>query len=83
MVGDIRLCLLSVKNIFINLSITASIQIVENLDINPETDSFYYMEILLESLAILRKLPQALEVFFDFVILTIILYIHANIRLVY
>ncbi|CAH1761821.1 7912_t:CDS:10 [Entrophospora sp. SA101] len=35
--------------------------IKENLDINPETDSFYYMEILLESLAVLGKLPQVLE----------------------
>ncbi|CAG8559752.1 1079_t:CDS:10 [Racocetra persica] len=35
--------------------------ITENLDINPETDSFYYMEILVESLAALKRLPQALE----------------------
>ncbi|CAG8757762.1 25105_t:CDS:10 [Gigaspora margarita] len=35
--------------------------ITENLDINPETDSFYYMEILIESLAVLKRLPQALE----------------------
>ncbi|CAI2168626.1 9696_t:CDS:10 [Funneliformis geosporum] len=35
--------------------------IVENLDINPETDSFYYLEILIESLSTLKKLPQALE----------------------
>ncbi|GBB95205.1 hypothetical protein RclHR1_00250003 [Rhizophagus clarus] len=36
-------------------------RITENTDINPETDSFYYMEILMESLATLGKLPQALE----------------------
>ncbi|CAG8595158.1 9440_t:CDS:10 [Acaulospora colombiana] len=35
--------------------------ITENLNINPETDSFYYMEIILESLAILGRLPQALK----------------------
>ncbi|CAG8497625.1 8122_t:CDS:10, partial [Funneliformis caledonium] len=35
--------------------------IVENLEINPETDSFYYLEILIESLSTLKKLPQALE----------------------
>ncbi|RHZ59662.1 hypothetical protein Glove_362g4 [Diversispora epigaea] len=35
--------------------------ITENLDINPETDSFYYMEIIIESLAILGRLPQALK----------------------
>ncbi|RHZ43763.1 hypothetical protein Glove_856g10 [Diversispora epigaea] len=36
-------------------------KITENLDINPETDSFYYMEIIIESLAILGRLPQALK----------------------
>ncbi|CAG8528432.1 3435_t:CDS:10 [Paraglomus brasilianum] len=35
--------------------------IKENLDINPESDSFYYMEIILESLALIGKLPLALE----------------------
>ncbi|CAG8608081.1 1861_t:CDS:10 [Dentiscutata erythropus] len=46
---------------FINIKDEDDEIITENLDINPETDSFYYMEILIESLAVLKRLPQALE----------------------
>lgn len=35
---------------------------MEDIERNPETDSYYYMEILMESLAVLGKIPDALEV---------------------
>ncbi|KAG9307493.1 hypothetical protein G9A89_017323 [Geosiphon pyriformis] len=35
--------------------------ITEDLDINPESDSFYYIEIIIESLALLGLLPEAME----------------------
>ncbi|RUS32021.1 hypothetical protein BC938DRAFT_476467 [Jimgerdemannia flammicorona] len=35
--------------------------IMENVERNPETDSYYYMEILMESLAVLGKVQDALE----------------------
>ncbi|CAG8438987.1 8342_t:CDS:10 [Ambispora gerdemannii] len=35
--------------------------ITEDLDRNPESDSFYYIEIIIESLALLGLLPEAME----------------------
>ncbi|OAD77145.1 hypothetical protein PHYBLDRAFT_180340 [Phycomyces blakesleeanus NRRL 1555(-)] len=35
--------------------------LAEDLEINPETDSYYYMEIIMEALAMLGQVPPALE----------------------
>ncbi|ORX58842.1 hypothetical protein DM01DRAFT_1333460 [Hesseltinella vesiculosa] len=35
--------------------------LAEDIDKNPETDSYYYMEIILEALAALGQVPEALE----------------------
>ncbi|KAI9476110.1 MAG: Sec8 exocyst complex component-specific domain-containing protein [Benjaminiella poitrasii] len=35
--------------------------LVEDLDKNPETDSYYYMEIIMESLSVLGDIPAALQ----------------------
>ncbi|OZJ02130.1 hypothetical protein BZG36_04585 [Bifiguratus adelaidae] len=35
--------------------------LIEDTDRNPETDSYYYMEILLEALGVLNKLPETLD----------------------
>lgn len=35
-------------------------ELIEDLEINPEADSYYYMRILVESLRLLGKLPEAL-----------------------
>jgi hypothetical protein len=34
----------------------------EDPDKNPETDSYYYMEIIMESMLVLDEIPAALEV---------------------
>ncbi|CAO3622394.1 unnamed protein product [Cunninghamella blakesleeana] len=39
--------------------------LIEDLDKNPETDSYYYMEIILESLAVLGDIPAAMETMQD------------------
>ncbi|CAO3612442.1 unnamed protein product [Cunninghamella echinulata] len=39
--------------------------LIEDLDKNPETDSYYYMEIILESLAVLGDIPAAMETIQD------------------
>ncbi|KAL1918993.1 uncharacterized protein VTP21DRAFT_2374 [Calcarisporiella thermophila] len=36
--------------------------VIDDLERNPETDSLYYIEILVEALGLLGKLPEALEV---------------------
>lgn len=36
--------------------------VTEDPDKNPETDSYYYMEIIMEALAVLGDIPIAMEV---------------------